>query len=54
MRAKEDVSDDEFAEKLSTAIHEYVKEITVNVNGVTTAGTAASQTQSIAVTAKIK
>ena len=53
MRAKEDVSDDEFAEKLSTAIHEYVKEITVTVNGVTTAGTAASQTQSIAVTAKI-
>ena len=53
MRAKEDVSDDEFAEKLSTAIDSYIKSATITVSGVVTAGSSATQTQTSPVIAKI-
>ena len=53
MKTKEEVSDDEFAEKLSTAIDSYIKSATITVSGVVTAGSSSTQTQTSAVIAKI-
>lgn len=53
MRNKEQVSDEVFAEKLSTAIDGYIKSATITVAGVVTVGSAATQTQTAPVTATI-
>ncbi|MCP4123687.1 MAG: hypothetical protein GY751_18210 [Bacteroidetes bacterium] len=47
MRAKTDVSDDEFSDRLSTLIDNYIKSATITIPAgipVSTAGTAAAQT----------
>ena len=53
MKTKEEVSDDEFAEKLSTAIDSYIKSATITVSGIATTGSPSAQTQTVPVTAKI-
>ena len=47
MRTKENNADDEFADELSTIIHDYIKTATITVAAgipVATAGSAAAQT----------
>ena len=53
MRTRENVSDDDFADKLASAFDSYIKSATITVIGVVTAGSATTQTQTVPVTATI-
>ena len=53
MRTKHKVSDDVFAQGLADIIDAYVRSQTITITGITTAGSAAAQTQTAPVVATI-
>jgi hypothetical protein len=53
LQTSEDKTVDDTAEAIATAIDDYIRSMTITVAGVTTAGTAAAQTQVAPVTAVI-